>query len=281
MRIGARTRLAAVIGRPVTQSLSPLIHNAWIEAAGLDAVYLAFAPEDEAELWALLQGLSCGRALGVNVTAPFKEQARDWAIHTGLTLGREAEAAGSVNLLVFEDGRGRAESTDGRGMIAAIREQAPALDLAAGPAVVLGAGGAARAAVQALRDEGASDIRVVNRSRDRAEQLAGEAGPGVSAWSLDQMAMALEAGQLLINAATAVETPDLGPLRPGAAVLDMTYRPLETPLLAAARARGLKPVDGLAMLIGQARPSFEAWFGTPPPSVDVRSLALKALETAR
>ena len=274
MTLNASTRLAAVIGQPVRHSLSPLIHNAWLAAAGVDAVYLAFAPEDAAGFEALIKGLRAGGAEGVNITAPFKGAAFDLAGRAGAMIGPEAQAARSVNLLVFGEEGVRAESTDGEGMLGAVRAQAPALDLTHGPAVVLGAGGAGRAAVHALKTAGAVDVRVVNRTLARAEA----AGPGVSAWPLDQAVEALTGSHLLINAASRLDPPDLETMAAGAAVLDMTYRPLETPILKRARQRGLIPVDGLAMLIGQARPSFEALFGRPVPDTDVRALALKALE---
>lgn len=279
MTLNASTRLAAVIGRPVQHSLSPLIQNAWLAAARMDAAYLAFAPEDEPGFEALLEGLRAGGGVGVNITAPFKGAAFDWAGRAGAKIGPEAEAAGSVNLLVFSQQGVRAESTDGTGMLAAVREQAPDVDLTRGPVVVLGAGGAGRAAVHALKTAGADDIRVVNRTLTRAQALAEAAGAGVSAWSLERAGSALAGSHLLINAASTMDPPSLSPMATDAAVLDMTYRPLETPILKQARDRGLTPVDGLAMLIGQARPSFEALFGRPAPELDVRALALKALET--
>lgn len=266
-------RAAAVIGRPIAHSLSPVIHTAWLEAAGLEGRYVALAPKTAEAFRTLLEG---GELVGCNVTAPYKEDAFAWAVDNGARIGPEARAAGSANLLVL--GREvRADSTDGLGMIEAIRQQAPDLDISSGASVVLGAGGAARAAVHALRAEGAPDIRVVNRTVARARDLAASFDDGVSAWSLEDVAEALDGSHLLINAASMIDPPDPAPMA-GGAVLDMTYRPLETPLLARARARGLAPVDGLAMLIGQARPSFEALFGAPVPDVDVRAICLKALE---
>lgn len=270
------TRRAAVIGRPIAQSLSPLIHSAWIAAAGLDATYEAFAPGDETAFTALMNRLAAEGAAGVNVTAPYKGAALGWAEANGLPVGRGAREAASVNLLVFGPA-GRAESTDGEGMIAALDDQARGWR-DGGSAVVLGAGGAARAAVHALIGAGVADIRVVNRTLSTAEALAGQAGAGVSAWGLERTADAFDGAGVLINAATGAAPPDLTPLNAGAAVLDMTYRPLKTPLLQRAAAAGLRPVDGLAMLIGQARPSFEALFGVPVSDIDVRALALAALE---
>ena len=254
-----------------------MIHNAWLEAAGIDAVYLAFSPPDETAFGALVDGLRASGGLGLNVTAPFKGLALMWAELNGADISPAATAAASVNLLVFDPDQSRADSTDGQGMIGAIREQAPGLDLAGGPAVVLGAGGASRAAVEALKAAGATDIRVVNRTLTRAEDLAIAAGPGVSGWSLGSAAEALDGAHLLVNAASTMDPPDLASMATGGAVFDMTYRPLMTDILQAAAARGLTPIDGLAMLIGQARPSFEALFGCAVPDIDVRKLCLKAL----
>lgn len=269
-------RTAAVVGRPISHSLSPLIHSAWLDAAGVDGRYIALEPGTPEDFLRLIES---GRLVGCNVTAPYKGDAFAWAAARGASIGPEAAAAASANLLVLE-GQVRADSTDGLGMLGAIREQAPDLDIGSGLAVVLGAGGAARAAVHALRAGGAPEVRVVNRTVERARDLAGSFAAGVSAWALDQMAEALEGGTLLINAASRMDPPDLAPMAAGGAVLDMTYRPLETPLLARARARGLAPVDGLAMLIGQARPSYEALFGAPVPMFDVRALCLRTLEGA-
>lgn len=268
------TGVAAVIGRPIHLSLSPVIHGAWLEAAGLKDQYIALAPETPQAVWELLDSETL---LGCNVTAPYKEVAFDWAQARGIVTGPEAAATRSVNLVRLGD-RPRVESTDGSGLLAAVREQAPDLDLATAAIVVLGAGGAGRAAVQAVKSAGATDIRVVNRTRTRALELAGEQGAGVAGFGLDEVEIALKDSHLLINAASALEGLDLAPMSEGGAVMDMTYRPLETPLLARARARGLTPIDGLAMLIGQARPSFEVLFGRPAPEIDVRRRCLEALE---
>lgn len=273
-------KVAAVLGRPINHSLSPTIHAAWLNAAGIDGRYVALSPDSRDDLFGLLDEQRNGTLVGCNVTAPFKGDAFNWAEAGGAKIGPEARAAESVNLLVL-DAEVRAESTDGLGMIGAIREQAPGLDLASGVVVVLGAGGAARAAVHALKAEGASDIRVVNRTVEKARSLAAGFDGGVSAWSLEDVAAALDGSHLLINAASTIDPPDLAPMAARGAVLDMTYRPLETPLLAAARGRGLTPVDGLAMLIGQAGPSFEALFGAAVPDIDVRTICLKTLEAER
>jgi len=266
--------VAGIAGHPVTKSLSPIIHAAWIAAAGLDAVYVPFRVQpDGFERFA--RGLRGGAVRGINVTAPFKEA----ALAVADEADDKARASGSVNLLIFhEDGSIEGRSTDGIGMLAAFAEQAPGHDLAARPAVVLGAGGAARAAVAALLDAGSPEVRVVNRTPARAEELVFAFKTRVAAYGLSQADEAFAGSGVLINAAAGGPVPPLDALPDDAAVMDMTYRPLETGLLLAAKSRGLTPVDGLAMLIAQARPSFEAFYGVAPdPGVDVRALALKAM----
>lgn len=259
------TRVAGVAGRPISQSLSPLIHGAWIARAGLDARYEAFEPADEGAFADLTERVRSGELAGLNVTAPFKEQAFALAD----TVSSTARRCGSANLLVGRDGGLWADSTDGRGLLAALAEQAPALDLAGAPVVMLGAGGAARAAVAALIEAGAA-VTVVNRSRDRAEDLAADLGATVG--TVD----AVRDARLIVNALSVQPDLDMAALRADAVLMDMSYRPVVTPFLSAGKARGLTIVDGLAMLIGQARPSFEALFGIAPPGVDVRRLALEA-----
>lgn len=265
------TLTAGVAGQPITHSLSPLIHGAWIAAAGLDAVYRPHEPADAGAFETLVTHGRAGEFRGLNVTAPFKEQ----ALALADTVSPVALACGSANLLLFDHGCVRADSTDGIGLMAALDEQAPALDVGGQSVVVLGAGGAARAAVQALIAAGAR-VAVLNRTRARAEVLATDLGAAVAG------SETLETAALLVNALSVPPDIDLSVLRSDAVVMDMTYRPLITPFLAAAGARGLTVVDGLAMLIGQARPSFAALFGIDPPAIDVRGLALATLgEVAR
>lgn len=267
-------QVAGVVGRPIAKSLSPLLHTAWIRAAGLDAVYAPFAPEDERAFERLVRGFRGGLVRGLNVTAPYKEQ----ALAASTEADDVARRAGSANLLLFdEDGGVRASSTDGVGMLGALKRQAPSLEIGAGPAVVLGAGGAARAAVAALIEAGAPEIRVVNRTQARAGELAHAFGPPVDAYALSDASRAFDGAVLLVNAAAGGPIAPVDALPPGSVVLDMTYRPLKTPLLQAAETRGLTPVDGLEMLIEQAKPSFEAFFGVAPPEIDVRALAIEAM----
>ncbi len=274
-------RLAGVVGAPVRHSLSPLIHNAWIAAAGLDAAYVPFsvAPQRFA---AFVDGLRGGVVAGLNVTLPFKPAAFALADRND----DAARVVGAANLLLFaEDGSIEARNTDGAGLLQALALQAPRWRVASGPVVVLGAGGAARAAVAALSAAGAR-VRVANRTALRAMELA-DAFPGVEAVQTADLASALGDASAIVNATAAglegvgaLDIP-LEALPPDAVVMDMVYKPLRTPLLRQAQARGLATVDGLAMLIGQAAPSFEAFYRQPiPPNVDVRALALAALEEA-
>lgn len=278
--ITGRTIVAGVVGRPVGHSLSPLIHNAWLNAAGIDGVYVPFAP-DAYGFERLAQGFRGGAVRGVNVTLPFKEA----ALRVADKVSERARRASAANLLLFEiDGRIVADNTDGLGLMGAFAAQAAGFDVKAGPSVVLGAGGAARGAVAALLSAGAPRVRVVNRTLSRAEAIAEALGPGVSALPLSHAVGVLKDAVAVINA-TSAGLGDAGALdipldvTPKATVvMDMVYKPLETPFLAQARALGRATVDGLEMLIRQAEPSFEAFFGAPPPAkVDVRFLALKAL----
>jgi len=278
---GAAT-VAGVVGDPVAHSLSPLIHSAWIAAAGLDAVYAPLHVPAE-RFATLVQGLRGGALRGLNVTLPHKEDA--------LALADEsdplARRSGAANLLLFHtNDRIKTRNTDGLGLLRAFAEQAPGLDLSAAPVVILGAGGAARGAAAALVAAGVADLRLVNRTLARAMSLA-EAFPGASAFALEDAGLAFEGAGTVVNATAAglggdgaLDLP-LEVLPPTAVVMDMVYKPLRTGLLAAAQVRGLATVDGLAMLIGQAEPSFEAFYGRPPPPIDVRALCLGVIgETA-
>lgn len=275
-----RTLIAGVIGRPVAHSLSPLIHSAWIAAASLDAVYVPLSPP-EGGLGGLMLALKGSGVLGFNVTIPFKED----ALVVSTRADAMAKAAGAANLLLFdEDGDIEARNTDGEGLLYAFRRQAPDFSPKAGPVVILGAGGAARGAAAVLLKSGAPEVRIVNRTLSRAEDLADVFGRGVSAYPLAGARKAFDGAAAVINATSAgldgaegFSIP-LEALPDQAVAMDMVYKPLETPFLAAAKARGLKTVDGLDMLVGQAIPSFEALFGRPPPpEVDARALALEAL----
>ena len=272
MSSGSSTIVGGVVGFPIDHSLSPIIHGAWIAATGLDAVYDRHGPDSPEAFAALLARGRAGEIRGLNVTAPYKEQA--FAAADGAS--DAARLVGSANLLVFEDGRIIADSTDGIGLMGALEEQAPKLNVHGHAVVILGAGGAARAAAGVLASAGAA-VRIVNRSAERAERLAADVGPSVI---VSQSPEAFGEAVLVVNALSVPPDLDVALLAPGTGVMDMTYKPLITPLLAAARAQGLTTVDGLAMLIGQARPSFHAIFGVETPDIDVRSLVLARLGEA-
>ena len=267
--------LAGVVGSPITHSLSPVIHRAWLAAAGVEGRYDAYEPESG---WS--DFIQNHRELaGLNVTIPFKLDA--------LAIADEATArasrAGAANLLLFGPGGAtRADNTDGEGLLAAFADQAPGFDPAARPIVIFGAGGAARGAAAAFLEAGAPEVRIVNRSTGTAMALREELGDRVViSDTLDDASAVINATSLGFNGGDGPAL-DLGALPRSAVVMDMVYRPLETAFLARARGANYRTVDGLAMLIGQARPSFTALFGQAPPAhVDVRVLCLAALEADR
>lgn len=268
---------AGVVGDPIAHSLSPLIHGAWIEASGLEASYERLhVPSDDFAGFVARER----RVLkGVNVTIPHKEA----ALALADTASALARACGAANVLLFDGDRVEARNTDGDGLLGAFRAQAPGWSPAAGPVVLLGAGGAAKGAAAALLEAGAPEIRMVNRTVARAEAIRDALGDRIRPDSWEGVAEAMSGASALINGTSLglgdrVMEIDLSPLPPSAVVMDMVYKPLETALLAQARARGLATVDGLEMLIRQAVPSFEFFYGvSPPEAVDVRALCLKAL----
>ncbi|WP_435530002.1 shikimate dehydrogenase family protein [Phenylobacterium koreense] len=258
--------------------MSPILHNAWLAAAGIDGIYAPFSTQP-GRFRAFAESLRGGSVAGLNVTLPFKGEALALADEATF----RASAAQAANVLVFrEDGSILADNTDGLGMLAALAEQAPGFDPAGGPVVVLGAGGAARGAVAAFVEAGGPEVRIVNRTLARAQEIAD--GLGARAFPLSDVAAAFDGAVAVVNATSAGLSGSAGLEVPieatpaGAVVMDMVYKPLKTPFLAQAQAHGRRTVDGLAMLIGQAIPSFEYFFGqTPPKSVDVRRLAIEAL----
>lgn len=261
-----KAKLAGVIGWPVAHSLSPALHGYWLATLDIDGAYvpLAVEPDNLADAVRALPKLGFA---GANVTVPHKEAVR-------AIVDTETEAArriGAVNTLIFgDDGAIAGDNTDAFGFITHLRHSAPTWSGDAGPAVVLGAGGAARAVVDALLEAGVPEIRLINRTPARAEALCDHFGGGTVAVSWEERADALEGAGLLVNTTTLGMTgkPPLeiviDALPEDAVVYDIVYAPLETDLLASARASGLACVDGLGMLLHQARPGFEAWFGTRP-----------------
>jgi shikimate dehydrogenase len=276
--ISGKTWVAGVIGSPITHSMSPILHNAWLAAATIDGVYVPFSVEP-ARFRSFVEGLRGGSIKGLNVTLPFKGE----ALAVADAASSRAKLSGAANVLVFRpDGSIVADNTDGLGLLAAFADQAPGFDPAAGPAVILGAGGGARGAAAAFVDAGCRDVRIVNRTLAKAQAIAGPLG--ATAYGLDQAERAFEGAAAVVNAtsaglagAEALNVP-LAATPATAIVMDMVYKPLKTPFLLQAEGLGRRTVDGLGMLIGQAIPSFEAFFGhAPPADVDVRALALKVL----
>lgn len=275
--ITGRTVVAGVAGWPVAHSLSPIIHNAWLAAAGIDGVYVPFGvPEERFEHF--VDGLRGGVVRGLNVTLPFKERALALADRKSDL----ADAVGAANVLIFEpDGTIFADNTDGAGVLGALKAQAPNLDLATSQFLILGAGGAARGAIAALIAAGVPQVQILNRTYSKALALAEEMGHGVEA--VQDVDTAFAANTAVINATSTIHSgaEETFPLRlspPGAVIMHMSYKPLKPPLLVDAEERDMTTVDGLEMLIAQAAPSFEAFYGqAPPPGVDVRALALEAL----
>ncbi len=259
--ISGRAKLAGVAGWPIGHSLSPALHGFWIEEHKLDAAYvpLAIAPGDFKDAFAALPKLGFR---GLNVTLPHKEAA--FALSTGHD--EAARITGAVNTIVFDEGRVLGRNTDVYGFSQLLRDNGIG-SLSNRVAVVLGAGGAARAVIASLIGLGAARVVVVNRTLDKAQALAALFGARVVA---QEGLAALGEAYLLVNTTSlgmAGQPPlavDLGAMSRGSAVIDIVYRPLETALLAQAKALELKAIDGLGMLLHQAQPGFAAWFGVEP-----------------
>lgn len=268
--------VAAVIGWPVQHSRSPLIHRHWLARYGIAGDYVRHAVAAE-DVGAFFAGLAEGPYVGCNVTVPHKEAAFA-AVDAADAV---ASALGAVNTIWLDQGRRIGGNTDAFGFLANLDQRAPGFADGGGPALVLGAGGAARAVLYALKSRGFGPIHVVNRSRARADALAERFGSPLVVASWSELPLLLAEARLLVNTTSLGmqgEPPldiDLRPARDDLLVTDIVYVPLETPLLAAARARGLPVVDGLGMLLHQAAPGFERWFGVRPVvTPELRQLVL-------
>lgn len=261
-----RIPLAGVIGSPVAHSRSPKLHQHWLKRYAIRGYYI---PMDIAsdDLEAAMETLPKLGFVGINVTIPHKEHILTLAD----VVSDRAALIGAANTIIFrKDGKVYADNTDGYGFIENLKQGVPDWNPKAGPAAVLGAGGAARAVLNALLDAGVEEIRLANRTKTRAEALRQEFGTKISVvdW--------VQAGNMLEGAATVVNTSSLGmegkpelrvPLDgidKSAVVTDLVYAPLETHLLTHARSIGCRTVDGLGMLLHQAAPGFERWFGMKP-----------------
>ncbi|MBK3732219.1 shikimate dehydrogenase [Azospirillum brasilense] len=266
MMISGKAKLAGVMGWPIGHSRSPRLHGYWLEQYGIDGAYVPLAvPPDRIEQ--AIRALPALGFRGCNVTVPHKEA----AYRTVDRLDATAKRMGAVNTIVVgEDGSLEGRNTDGFGFIENLRSGAPGWKAADGPALVIGAGGAARAVVASLLDEGAPRVWLVNRTRTRADELATDIGGAIETADWVSRETLLEGAALVVNTTTqgmAGQPPlelDLRALPGSAVVTDIVYTPLMTPLLTAAQARGNRVVDGVGMLLHQARPGFAAWFGREP-----------------
>jgi len=262
-------QVAGVMGWPARQSLSPRLHGFWLKEHRIDGAFVPLPTRPE-DFSTALRGLRLAGFRGVNVTVPHKEAAFALADR----LDPVARGAGAVNLLVFRDGGTEGFNTDVFGLVASLTETLGDAMLRGKPAVLLGAGGASRAAVLALDSLGAGEIRILNRHRGRAESLAAALAPvartKLSAAGLEGWSKAACDAALVVNATSAgmKDTPsldvDFQTLPKDAGVCDIVYNPLETDLLKRARSAGLRTIDGLGMLMHQGVPSFAAFFGVTP-----------------
>lgn len=258
--------LAAVIGSPVAHSRSPALHLHWLKRYGIRGYYVPLEVAQK-DLAAVIQEMPNMGFVGANVTIPHKET----VLALADIITDRAALIGAANTLIFrEDGKIHADNTDGYGFIENLRQGAPDWDPKSGPAAVFGAGGAARAVLASLLDVGVPEVRLSNRTRARADALKAEFGTRVQIYDwvkagniLDQATLVVNSTALGMDGKPELRVP-LDALSPKAVVTDLVYTPLETALLRHAKELGCTTVDGLGMLIYQAAPAFERWFGIRP-----------------
>jgi shikimate dehydrogenase len=258
--------IAGLLGWPVAHSRSPVIHNHWLARYGIPGRYVLFGVPPE-RLEAAVRGIAVLGLRGCNVTTPHKQTIFPMLDH----VDELARKIGAINTVVVgDDGALSGFNNDGNGFVQSVRDAAAGWRPDAGPITIVGAGGAARAIIASLQAQGAREVRVVNRTRSRADELQAWFGAPVVALSWEERSSALEGARLLVNATNqgmagkpALDLA-LDALPKDAIVGDVIYVPPETPLLATARARGHVTVNGLGMLLNQARPAFNAWFGVMP-----------------
>ena len=273
---------AFVTGFPVKHSRSPMIHGYWLSQFEIAGTYEAIevAPAEFADFVASLKDGSSGLA-GGNVTIPHKEQAFALAdVPDELT-----KELGAANTLYVKDGKLHATNTDGYGFLHNLDDRAPGWTDRRDRAVVLGAGGASRAVIQALRDRGFGEVHVLNRTVERARELADRFGMRIHAAPIGALAERLSGADLFVNTTslgmddTDAIAIDFRAMRSGALVTDIVYVPLITPILAQAKEQGMRIADGLGMLLHQAVPGFEKWFGRRPAvTPDLRALIIADME---
>ncbi len=283
MIVSGRAKVAAVIGWPVAHSRSPLIHGHWLETYAIDGAYvpLAVRPEHFAAAFRTLPKLGF---VGANITVPHKEA----ALREADAVDPIARRIGAANTAIVEGDRIRVTNTDAPGFLASLADGAPDWRPAAGAALVIGAGGAARAVVTALIDAGVPEVLVSNRTDARAAGLVRDFGRPAQALPWAERTGALGQIRLLVNASSAGlkggTALDLAfdRIEPETIVADLVYDPLATPLLQGARARGCTTIDGLGMLLYQARADFKAWFGVEPAITEaLRQRVIADIERAR
>jgi len=271
-----------VIGNPISHSRSPLIHNYWIKQHELEAQYQREEISSE-ELPEFLRTLSSHGYIGANITIPHKQ-----AAYENVEIADEnAKRLKAVNTIYFQNGKLCGTNTDGEGFLENLKHQVPSWRAKTGPALILGAGGAARAIIGALLDEGVEKIFLVNRTIEKAQELADQFGPTIIPLRWDQLEEKLPQARLLVNTTSLGMTGkpplelDISQLAKGAIVADIVYAPLETDLLRVAKQRGHETVDGLGMLLHQAVRGFELWFDIKPEvTPQLRNLIIADLEKA-
>ena len=275
-----RFLLAGVMGWPVMHSRSPMMHNYWFKKHGLAGTYVPLAIRPE-HLSAALRGLHPLGFAGANVTIPHKQEAMKM-VHEVDTLAKSIGAISCV--VVRSDGSLAGTNNDCYGFIHAVRQEQPGWQADAGPVVVIGAGGGSRAVCYGLAQEGAREIRVVNRTLARAKGIAQEFGGPIKALPWERRHEALEGAAMVVNTTSCgmVGQPaldiELDKLPQSALVADIIYIPLETPFLAAARRRGNSTINGLGMLLNQGRPAWKAWFGIEPEvTAELRAIVEKTI----
>lgn len=275
------SRRAFVVGYPIKHSRSPVIHGHWLSKHGISGSYerIAVTPDHFADFMAALKAPDSAYC-GGNVTIPHKESACRWAD----LIDPLAEELGAANTLWREDGRIRATNTDGLGFVANLDQRRPGWDKVQ-RAIVLGAGGASRAVLQALRDRAIPEIHIVNRTFDRAQELVDRFGGSLKAHGMEALPSLLDQADLFVNTSSlgmdGTEAPRLPfeTMKSDALITDIVYVPLKTPFLAQAEQAGLATVDGLGMLLHQAVPGFEKWFGQRPDvTEELRDVVLADIE---
>ena len=274
----SRIPLAGVIGSPIGHTKSPRLHQHWLKRYGINGYYIPMEVSSS-NLEDAIRTLPKLGFVGLNVTIPHKEH----VLSIADTVTDRAALIGSANTLIFrEDGKVHADNTDGYGFLENLRQSAPGWQPHAGPAAVIGAGGAARAVLASLIDAGVSEVRLTNRTKSRAESLRKEFGSKVVVYDWVKAGNMLEGASTVVNASSLgmVGKPEmripLDALSKDAVVTDLVYAPLETALLAHAKRIGCQTVDGLGMLLHQAAPGFARWFGVKPEiDEDLRRAVLR------